>query len=93
MSRFANVKLALGQVAALALLGHIKSAKKYLSPQLVVKGTKRGKLSRGRPWHKEVLLTVGRPNYDERAFVKQAMKDGYSFPIQQIMVRYYRNGR
>ena len=60
-----------------------KKAIKYVTPTLVMKAT----LIRHGSTQTEVRLTMGRPNYEERNFVKKMLKDPkYTFPF--IHVRY-----
>ena len=64
-----------------------RSAVKYLSQHKVVKATRRGKFD-GRDRHEEVLLSVGRPNYAEREFIKKCLKSGEPFPVKKIQVKF-----
>jgi len=52
----------------------------YLSPKLTIKATFVNKES--------VLITVGRPNYAERKFIKLAKKAGEKFPIRKIQLKW-----
>lgn len=67
-----------------------KQAIKYLSPNLVVKATR--KSYEGRPQRKDarnetLLVTFGKPNYREREFIKMAKKTGEPFPIKRCQLR------
>ena len=53
----------------------------YLTERLVVKATARNK-PRATDRHSEYVLSIGRPNYDERKFIKRAKKAGASFPTE-----------
>lgn len=64
----------------------LHQARMFLAPDLVVKGTRRGKRENG---HTEILLSVGKPNYVERQFIKQCKKAGVGFPLKKIQIRYY----
>ena len=61
----------------------VHSAVKYVDPKVVIKATKRG---RGEKVHIEILVTIGRPNYAERQFIKDCIKAGESFPIKKIQL-------
>lgn len=72
------------------LENRVHSAVKYVSPSLVVRGTRRlvkGKTIDGRE-KVEVVLTIGSPNYRERDFVKSCKKAGESFPVRKIVLKY-----
>lgn len=63
-------------------------ATKYISPDLVVAATR--KLSRkkiNKHGNIEIILKIGKPNYDERAFIKVAQKAGEPFPIKKVQLR------
>ena len=72
------------------LAGH-RQAVKYLSPKSVVKATARFK-PRRRERHREVLVSVGVPNYRERGFIKAAKKAGEPFPIKKIQLSVWTKG-
>ena len=70
-------------------LGGYRQATKYLTPQLTVKATRQRK-----PDHRStgdtILLTIGRPNYLERRFVKLCRKAGESvWPVRKVQLRQY----
>lgn len=69
------------------VLGGAKKATKYLSPDTVVKCTRRHKVDR-RARTTEVVLTMGRPNYLERSFIKAAKSAGEPFPIRKTQVKW-----
>ena len=65
-----------------------KSAIKYLSETLVIKAT----------WHNKpkannrgetMIVTFGKPNYREVAFIKNLKKAGKQFPIKEIQLKHY----
>lgn len=74
-------------VDALLTTGAYK-ATKYLSAKEVAKATRtryKGKFySSGRL---EILFTMGRPNYEEREFVKKCKKAHEPFPVKKIQLR------
>lgn len=64
-------------------------ATKYVSPKLVVRGTRTrygGKFLRG---NIEITLTIGKPNYAEREFIKLLKKAKEPFPVKLIQVKHY----
>lgn len=86
------MKYAYGDIVEAILLGGVKRATAYISPTLVAKATRRGKLSHSslmpRKDNIEMVVTVGRPNYAERQFIKLCKKAGESFPIKKIQLKF-----
>lgn len=64
-----------GELITLALTDGAKKAIKYISEKEVVKATFRGKRDR-RSSTKTILVTIGRPNFSERARIKKTKKLG-----------------
>lgn len=79
-----NVQSAVAGVVGHALNGSRK-ATKYLSPSLIVKASRRHRPDR-RQRHAEVLVTVGAPNYAERAFIAACKKAGEPFPVRRVQL-------
>lgn len=66
----------------------IKKVTKYHAPDRVTKLTKIGKPKKNeRQIH--FKLTVGKPNYAEREFIKKCKKAGEPFPVRQIQIKRY----
>jgi len=63
-----------------------KKVTKYISPNLVVKATLHGRWSWRAP-QRSVHLTYGKPNYEERLFIKKCEKAGEPFPIKKIQLK------
>lgn len=64
-------------------------ATKYLSSKLIIRATRRrykGKISNKRPF--EVMLTMGKPNYREREFIRKCKKAKEPFPVKKIQLKY-----
>lgn len=80
-----NIGRSVGAVAQYILQGH-KRAVKYLDADLTVKATRFGRYDK-RDHQIVVVVTVGRPNYLERRFIKLAKKAGEPFPIKKIQIR------
>lgn len=66
----------------------VKSATKYVSACFVVKLTRKHKVDR-RDRHEEFILTIGRPNYAERAFIKDCKAAGETFPVRKVQLKHY----
>lgn len=56
-------------------------ATKYLSPRDIVRAT------RVRKNRQTIILTLGRPNYQEVEFIKRARKAGEPFPVRNVQLR------
>lgn len=64
-------------------------ATKYLAHNQVVRATKRTfKFAKEPRENVEVLLTLGRPNYVEREFVKACKKAGEPFPVKKVQLKF-----
>ena len=65
-------------------------AAKYLSPTLVVRASRR--LHRRRLPSKrdnvEVVLTIGRPNYEHREFIKDCKAAKEPFPVKGVILQF-----
>lgn len=84
---YSNVALAIQAVVTRGA----HSATKYISPKRVVKITQRLRAGRVLPKANENLdfvVTIGRPNYADRLFIKDAIKAGEPFPIKKILLKY-----
>lgn len=62
----------------------------YQHPRLIVKVTRRGKPDKGsnHASHAEFVLTIGRPAFRERVFIKHCIKAGESFPVKRVQLRF-----
>lgn len=70
-----------------ALIGSVaKSATLYLAPNLVVRATWRHKPS-GQHVQEQMYVTMGRPNYLEKAFALKARDAREPFPIKKIQFK------
>ena len=64
-------------------------ATKYLAPNHIVRATKkRYGYARGPKENFEIILTIGKPNYAEREFVKVCKKAGEPFPVKKVQLRF-----
>jgi len=62
-----------------------RSATVYLTERLTVRATRVGKPDR-RARQENVRLTIGRPNYAARAFIRLATRAGETFPIRKVQL-------
>jgi hypothetical protein len=70
------------------LTDRVRSAVKYVSPSHVVKATR--KLYRGKIYKRQVdiVVTIGKPNYAEREFVKFCKTAQEPFPVPDIQLKF-----
>lgn len=73
-------------VSSLIVLGDQRKATKFLGPNLVVKLTRQRKADR-RARFQTFLLTIGKPNFAERKFVKDCKKVGEPFPVGKVQLK------
>lgn len=80
----------LGDVVHSLLSNNAVRATKYLSRTLIVRATRKlvGKKILSRE-NVEMFLTIGKPNYLERKFIKQCVKANVAFPINKIQIKAY----
>lgn len=63
-------------------------ATKYLNPKEIIRAVRTtygGKIHKG---NVEITLTIGRPNYLERMFLKECIKAKKTFPIEEIQLKF-----
>lgn len=75
----------LGDVIGWVLDGQRK-ATKYVSPTYVIKASRRHPPRKGERIA-EIALTIGKPNFAERAFITKAKKAHEPFPIRKIQLK------
>jgi len=79
-----RVGMYVNKLVELVYFHNLKTAVKYIDENTVVKATMR---DHSNVKHYEILVTIGRPNYAERAFIRMAKKAGEPFPIKKIHVK------
>lgn len=67
---------------------NIRRATAYISPTLTMKATAQRRQD-GRDKSATVLVTVGKPNFVERRFIRVCQKAGMCFPLQQIQWKFW----
>jgi len=78
-----------GQLIEAIMDGGAKKAIKYISPNFTVKATRKlfnGKIDK-RSKITEIFITFGKPNFEEREFIKKAKKAGMQFPFKDIVIK------
>lgn len=72
-----------GQLAGIILEGGARQVTGFFSEREVVKATRRFRF-RANDRHREIIFSIGRPNYAERRFIKGVLKqDKKPFPFIQ----------
>jgi len=74
------------------LMAGERKAVMYLTPSLTIKATRRHKPNR-RERTVEILLTMGAPNFAERAFIRVAKKAGEPFPVRRVQIYPWRRSK
>lgn len=69
-----------------AVLSGRRKATKYLSPSVVIKATARHKPNK-RARNVEMILTIGKPNYVEREFIRDCKRAGERLPVKRVQVK------
>ena len=80
-----SIETAISQTVGLVLLGK-RRVTKYLSPTLVVKATAFHKDRKGAR-SRTIAVTIGKPNYAERAFISVCDKAGEPFPVAKCQTK------
>ncbi len=67
----------------------------FISPKLIARASRKTYLGKSGKRHLprktdnlEILLTYGRPNYQEREFIKKCIKAGEPFPVKKIQLKF-----
>lgn len=70
--------------------GGVIKATEYIDPKLIVRATlKRFGKKIIKNHNFEIILTIGRPNYIEREFIKLCKKANEPFPIKKVQLKLY----
>ena len=79
-----------GKVCDVLLETGARTAVKYLSPTEVVQATRIAYDGRFSKRVLDIRITIGRPNYLARRFVKSCQRAGEPFPVKKIQLRFPR---
>lgn len=66
----------------------LRRVTEYVTPTYTAKATRQRRFS-GRDKAETILLTIGRPNYRERAFIKLAQSAGEPFPVRKLQLTFW----
>lgn len=82
----AELKAAAEVVNSLMEIPNIKHATKYLDAKRTIRGTLIGKPRKGAP-RVTLAISIGKPNYKERFFIKDCLKAGEPFPVKKVQLK------
>ena len=77
---------AISRVVLACLEVGAKQATIYLSPKLVIKATFRSCAKT----HKEIVVSFGKPNHEERQFIKKCKIVKEPFPVKKMQLKWYK---
>lgn len=78
------------EVLDYVIAGEAVKATKYMAPNHIIRASRKtykGKFGRG---NIEIVLTIGKPNFLEKEFIKKCKKVGEPFPIKKIQLKLYK---
>lgn len=81
-------RASIARVIDVILKGGAVQATKYFSDKLIVRARRRlykGNIARG---NTEILVTIGKPNYAEREFIKKCKNAREPFPIKKVQIKW-----
>lgn len=87
-----NVRAAVSDCVLALMAPDIYRATKFLSSVMVVKATRPHRFDR-RSRGQTVVVTVGKPNYRERKFLKTCKKAGEPLPVKKIQLQATKKSR
>ena len=79
---------AVSSVVETLLRTEARMATKFLSEKEIVRASRKvfkGKILSG---NIEIILTIGKPNFAEREFIKLCKKAGEPFPVKNIQLKF-----
>jgi hypothetical protein len=60
----------------------------YISPKQIVRATRKHQSHHG--VHIDMVVTIGRPNFVEREFIRRCKIAGEPFPVKKVQVKHYK---
>jgi len=86
-----QVKNAVAKVVAAVVDYNAYKAAIYLNDKLVVRVSRRlykKRLPHQNSKTEELLVVIGKPNYEQREFIKKCKKAGEPFPVKKIQFKF-----
>jgi hypothetical protein len=85
----ANEIHSIADVIGTLLSSGAKTATKYVSEKLTIRASRRIYRYNGKPGNDiEVVLTIGKPNFEAREFIKLCKKAKEPFPVKKIQLKF-----
>jgi len=84
------VEKAAARCIGLVIAGNVVQATKYLAPDITVKATRMVYAAgsyRRKNSPVQIVVTIGAPNYAERAFIRKCRKTGEPFPVKKVQLK------
>jgi hypothetical protein len=79
---------AIGMLMRAVLLGGAIRATKYINEKQTIKATRK-RYKKGVVHSAiDIVITIGKPNYIERAFIKKHKQTGGSFPVKKLQLKW-----
>ena len=78
----------LNAIEAVLSLTNVRQAVVVQHPYLTVKATRQRKPD-GRTKTTTLIVTIGRPAYAERHFIKMCKRAGEPFPVRKVQLKFY----
>lgn len=63
-------------------------ATKFISPKEIIRATRKRYNGKFNNKQIEITLTIGKPNFLERRFIKDCIKASVNFPVNKIQLKY-----
>lgn len=67
----------------------VRQATYYRTPNAITRCTRQFPIDR-RCSRETFLVSIGKPNYYERRFIKACLKAGEPFPVKKVQLKFYR---
>lgn len=84
------IKIDYSEVVEAIINNEAIKATKFISPKLIVRATRKLYGKKIIKNHNiEITLTIGKPNWAEREFIKLCEKSGEPFPIKKVQLKLY----
>lgn len=81
-----------GKVVLEMFGSNVRRATAFISPTFVVSANRRHK-QRKIERYAEIVVKVGAPNYREREFIALCKKSGTAFPLRQVQLKFFTDGK
>ncbi len=70
----------------------VKKATKYIGQELIIRVTKKTfDNNANNKGNMQITMTIGKPNYQEREFIKKCLIVNEPFPVKKVQVKLFNN--